>query len=603
MTFITAILWIIPIILILSILVYGHVVVISIGMKILWVVKNCFSKKSKASCMEEMKQIFTEDLFLTQQKYKNRSFLSMGFGLFFVVHLLIFLVSYFTYVNDDTKYHKAKAYYAVGAIPHIYSVVLGHIKTPLYPALLGFNLPITKIKEILFEKGVEYIPKDDAERELWEYDWFYYPYVLNLYSMWGEYVPLDVFGGDFYAKEKDYNYFKIRLENLFKIMEALQTKNIADDSLNFRYQLRFGYMARYYFMNEKYLAPYNEVDERGISKFPNFLKTDKKLLYRRNMIEKWLFDTKQSLENMEGFEIYLNENLKSRLFAKSMLDSTLLLYLQANMMSDIYTNDFSCQSERVLKYIDLKKEFLDSSALTKLKKLGYISKWYSTYSSTIRIMQSEFFRQLLNKECHIDLPGHSRDISSFVPYLMDVNRSVYKDSLEILEKNRVKKKLIKKKYPNREVVVIDGLEYQNIDLIKGNWFESKKYCKDLDLYGKGWRLPNLAELEKIANVDFKRKRVYEPANWYEKNKNKAVLYDGGLYFLKEEFLNSISTSELRNKTLAIFWTSEEMWVPSLNHYAFQLNFWNGTVMMWDKNNERLVLCVRPIQENIEEKID
>jgi len=40
MTFITAILWIIPIILILSILVYGHVVVISIGMKILWVVKN-----------------------------------------------------------------------------------------------------------------------------------------------------------------------------------------------------------------------------------------------------------------------------------------------------------------------------------------------------------------------------------------------------------------------------------------------------------------------------------------------------------------------------------------------------------------------------------
>jgi len=192
------------------------------------------SKKSKTPCLEEMKQIFREDLFLTQQKYKNRSLLKIGFGLFFIVHLLFFLVSYFTYVNDNTKYHKAKAYYAVGAIPHVYSVVLGRIATPLHPALLGLNLPITKIKEILFEKGVEYIPKDDGERELWEYDWFYYPYTLNLYSMWGEYVPLDGFGGDFYddyivvrsrgrdirVDEHDFDMYELDIDNAEPIAVA-----------------------------------------------------------------------------------------------------------------------------------------------------------------------------------------------------------------------------------------------------------------------------------------------------------------------------------------------------------------------------------------------
>ena len=480
-------------------------------------------------------------------------------------------------------------------------MALGHVTTPLNPALLGLNEPITKIKEVLFEKGVEYIPKDDGERELWEYDWFYYPYTLKLHSMWGEYVPKDSFGGDFNAKEKHYIYFKNRLDNLYRIMEAIYTKGLKDSSLNFRYQLRFGYMARYYFMNEKYLAPYNDVDEKGRMKFPKFLKTNKTLVQRRDNIEKWLFEMKNYLEKSSQFKIYVDDGLKSRLFAKSMLDSTLLLYLETNIISDIYINDFSCQSERVLKYESLRKEFLDSSALTELKRLGYIAKWYSTYVSTIRNTQSEFIRQLLNKECYVDLPGHSRDVSSFTPFYMDVNISVYRDELKILEKNRIKKSSIKKEYPNHEIVEIDGLEYQNTDFITRNWFVAKEFCENLDLHGRGWRVPNLNEIEKIANVDFRSKRIYEPADWYEKNKDKVVHYNGGEYFLKKEFLHSIDLAESRNKTLAFFWTSEEMWVPSLDHYAYQINFWNGSVMLWDKKEKRMVLCVRKAREDIEQK--
>ena len=46
--------------------------------------------------------------------------------------------------------------------------------------------------------------------------------------------------------------------------------------------------------------------------------------------------------------------------------------------------------------------------------------------------------------------------------------------------------------------MIKGLEYQNQPFEdEYTWHDAKDYCKGLDLYGKGWRIPNLHELHQI----------------------------------------------------------------------------------------------------------
>jgi len=597
MTLLIALVWIIPIILILSILVYGHVVVMSIGIKLFLVVKNCFSKKSKAPCIEDMKQVFTKDLFLSKEKYKDISLLKMGFGLFFAGHFLFFLVSYFTYVNDDTKYHKAKAYYAVGAVPHLYSVALGHVNTPLYPPLLVFNAPITKIKEILFEKSVEYIPKDDRERELWEYEWFYYPYVIKSYDMWGEYVPLDSLGGDCFAKEEHYNYFKNRLDKLFNIMKTINTEHIEDKSLSLNSRLDFGAMARYYFMNEKYLAPYENLNRDTIAVYPTFLKTNKTLFERRKKIEKWLFDTKNIIEKMPEFKSYVKQNKKTILMNKSILDSTLLLYIEVGIFSDIEQNAFSCMSKRVISYKNLRTEFLEKSSLTKILDLGYQEDWFKIYAVTVRNTQSEFIRQLINKECQIDVPGHSREVSNGRD-ILDVNSSIYRDILKKLYKNNnfIEKQDIntsREQYSSQEIVVIDNLEYQNTQFKERTWFEAKAYCSELNLYGTGWRLPNIDELEKIASVKM-QKVENQPDNWrkenFPKNANPVKGEKKWYLFLNPEFIKNLSDFSL----MVNIWTSEEIWHPQFKSYAYRMEFWMGGTSLTSKDRKlgTTALCVR-----------
>jgi len=103
MTFLTALIWIIPIIFILFFLFYLHVIVVATVIKMILLLKGYFSlKKRKESLTEQVKKVFTEDLFLLKHKYKNRRLLSIGFGLFFMVHFSLFVYFYQNY-NVPTK--------------------------------------------------------------------------------------------------------------------------------------------------------------------------------------------------------------------------------------------------------------------------------------------------------------------------------------------------------------------------------------------------------------------------------------------------------------------------------------------------------------------
>jgi len=147
-----------------------------------------------------------------------------------------------------------------------------------------------------------------------------------------------------------------------------------------------------------------------------------------------------------------------------------------------------------------------------------------------------------------------------------------------------------------EIIHIDNIEYKN-SLIQKNWFDAIKYCEQMNFNGRGWRLPSIAELDKIANIKMYGKHEDFPKNWLSDNYPKnAVHYKGGAYFLKKPFLEIFSkTTEKYHIFEPYVWTKEDIAV-NFDHYvndfayAINISYYGATLML--KKDRLLTICVR-----------
>jgi len=157
---------------------------------------------------------------------------------------------------------------------------------------------------------------------------------------------------------------------------------------------------------------------------------------------------------------------------------------------------------------------------------------------------------------------------------------------------------------NPDIIVINNLEYQVKPLkAKVSWYEAERSCDGLNLYGDGWRLPTLNELERISNI-YLCDRLFESHCiesinlWWDLNKDNRVkgIEQGVNLFIKKDF------SHLHKKYLFQFWTSEyaqSHWHrPSHRdnpeNVMYVLNFQFGEISTANKNEDDFnsVICVR-----------
>ena len=99
-TFLTALAFVIPIILAFFIILYLHIIII-------FNLFNLLTYKLEAQ----------KDPLLYKWKYKEKSVLGISFLFFMLLHLMLFVDFYRSYINDKTEYHDAKVYYVVGMQP------------------------------------------------------------------------------------------------------------------------------------------------------------------------------------------------------------------------------------------------------------------------------------------------------------------------------------------------------------------------------------------------------------------------------------------------------------------------------------------------------
>lgn len=170
--------------------------------------------------------------------------------------------------------------------------------------------------------------------------------------------------------------------------------------------------------------------------------------------------------------------------------------------------------------------------------------------------------------------------------------------------NKILKNSKRELVANPEIVVIDGLMYQNQPFTETySWEEAKEYAKNCKLGGYyDWRLPTIEELKKIINIDIPNfffddndRRVDDinfdkRKKWYEENKDKQLTNShGNSYFIKKEFLENMP-NESNEYDEAPFWTEEEVNAS----YAWGVDFKFGTNAKYRHNYGILVRLVRNI---------
>lgn len=166
--------------------------------------------------------------------------------------------------------------------------------------------------------------------------------------------------------------------------------------------------------------------------------------------------------------------------------------------------------------------------------------------------------------------------------------------VEIIEKIDAKPIEVSKT-TNKNIVVIDGLKYQNqpFTLKVFTFQEAEKYCKNLNLQGRGWRLPTKEELMNAGNVKL-RDHKYNPNHdtWYDKYK-PLINSKGNSYFIKKEFLenmpSSVGTKGVYKGLLedAHFWTTDKR-----NSKRWFVSFEGGESRWFGRGKKIHAMCVK-----------
>ena len=405
------------VIVILLLIVYAHIVLV-IGIYNL----VRFKKKDKINP------------FMYGWRYKGRSVLKLFVGFFIMIHLMLFADYYRSYINDHTKYHEAKVYYVAGMLPHTYSVVLGRFTTPLNPLFWSITKPINALEKYFFEKGSKLIPDTDAERELWEYEWFFYPYTIHFWDMYDKFYMKKTVPTDKISKQT-YHYLYAKVNRLYEIVEALNTKKMDDPYREASALREMPLMAFYY--REK--APW-------LAETPYITEENKKALWQKYgekeiKLKEWLQTIPSKIDHQMQYQEWGNSHAKSFLKTEATREYIVLQFMQDELLDDIRKNQFHCNSEKTKAYVNLRNRFMmggKNSILDRLVNYGGKKHALYLYNDLKNSDNSYFFQLMLKKYCSLDVLGVSKYQTDIRDSRLIGTNGRFEDLIKILDQGEVK---------------------------------------------------------------------------------------------------------------------------------------------------------------------
>lgn len=305
----------------------------------------------------------------------------------FIILLLIFIggnISFYLknryhWINSEHTNLKAKEYFVLGNMVFFYRKILNIFVEVDNPIMY----PLNNLQENIYNKGIKYLPKNDAEIAIWKYKFFLYFYSRK------DYTPDKHLNN---SKEMSPKRVKV-LDDMYWAIETLATQSISDSEMNqMKYKI-FPLIVSYYEMLQgNYFG-----SKSGYYRIQALMK-NKKYQQRVIAIINWLVIFKKELDDdvtlKKEIEKYHPAIVTSYYLALISSIETIFIYEMEN-------KTLKCDNQYIDLYINNRREVYGdgkTSPLFKLKK-GQSQVLYNMIFQTevTKILVYEF-----HKKCGIE---------------------------------------------------------------------------------------------------------------------------------------------------------------------------------------------------------
>ena len=192
--------------------------------------------------MEEKVEIQSQE-FDTNVKNKKKStkkkyILLLLLAIFIGGNISFYFQERAKWIYNGQPYPKAKEYYVLGNMVFFYRKMLNIFVEVDNPIMS----PLNTLQESIHNKGIKYLPENDAEIAVWRYKFFLYFYTRK------NYLPDKHLSN---SKEISKKRVKV-LDDMYWAIETLATKKIADEEINRMKYKVFPLIVSYYALSHAY---------------------------------------------------------------------------------------------------------------------------------------------------------------------------------------------------------------------------------------------------------------------------------------------------------------------------------------------------------------
>ena len=296
-------------------------------------------------------------------RHKAVRFVILSYFAAFVFFYIFKAVDYF---SNDRAYPQAKAYKIVADLVLFdFDFFIANRNLYYKPSGVKYINTYHKIQSYLMKKGFEYIPKDDAERAIWKYEYYYSQYIRAMAA------PIDFDK----LHEDDLGYilrigghptiYKPQAKQMLKEVEHLLDMLMNNPMKDKRYDMVERYTTNILFSEwwQKfsflhYTLGVRTVDEESSKEYRETIEQwtdDPKYLKRLSMLSNWLDVTKEKIDSSKALQ---QEMRRHKLLYPDLMG--LRVYFRARLAyADLLHKPFSCELDSLQKYYKTRKEFIN----------------------------------------------------------------------------------------------------------------------------------------------------------------------------------------------------------------------------------------------------
>lgn len=265
-------------------------------------------------------------------KQRKKRTLKIFLVVFVLINLSFYQAERRRHIGDI--YPEAREYFVLNDMVFFYKVMLNSV----FDADSIAMKPLNKLQSYLYNKGIKYIPEEDAERAFWNYKFNLYFYVRK------RYVPKEKYYQSPYVVDKKQTDL---LDNVYQTMIELDAKKFKDPNLSRENYKLVPILADYFTSHDFLYEGHSGVLAAELSK---------KALVKQSAIDK----NKRIVEVLSRYHKDINEDksLKKELEEtnSSILRSlyiTLALASQGIIYADILKNNLSCDNQYIGVYLNV----------------------------------------------------------------------------------------------------------------------------------------------------------------------------------------------------------------------------------------------------------